>query len=160
MQLEKRQAKLRARLTAQGVEYVAGYGHQDKKTAASGNRLSTRWAANVDGCSAPAKVVITKLTRRLRLSLLPAHPLIPLRPLVAPTTTAARALLPLPERTPQRQSRPKRRGKRTHWLRSLRLKSRHAQHRLGFHSGCPTSWLKSKHSSPHYLFIMLLHFIF
>ena len=36
MQLEKRQAKLRARLTAQGVEYVAGYGHQDKKTAASG----------------------------------------------------------------------------------------------------------------------------
>lgn len=132
-----------------------------KRRLPVGNRLSTRWAANVGGCSAPAKVVITKLTRRLRLSLLPAHPLIPLPGLlVAPTTTAARALLLLPEKTPQRQSRPKRRGKRTHWLRSLRLKSRHAQHRLGFHSGCPTSWLKSKHSSPHYLFIMLLHFIF
>jgi hypothetical protein len=34
--LEQRQAKLRARLTAQGVEYVTRHSYQDKKTAAKG----------------------------------------------------------------------------------------------------------------------------
>ncbi|KAF5092866.1 hypothetical protein D0Z00_004367 [Geotrichum galactomycetum] len=38
--LLQRQVKLRARLTAQGVKYIAGHGHQDKKAAADKGKPS------------------------------------------------------------------------------------------------------------------------